>query len=90
MDLQDAYLQVPIHPESRWYLQFTMAGVPYQFRVLCFGLITAPQLFTRLMAPISAIVRRYGIRVLQYLDDWWILTESRTTCIQPRKRLLHR
>ena len=90
MDLQDAYLQVPIHPESRRYLHFTMVGVPYQFRVLCFWLTTAPQVFTRLMAPISAILRRYGIRVLRYLDDWWILTESRTTCIQARNRLLHR
>ena len=53
LDLQDAYLQVPIHPESRRYLRFTMGGVPYQFRVLCFGLTTAPQVFTRLMAPIS-------------------------------------
>ena len=27
LDLQDAYLQVPIHPESRRYLHFTMGGV---------------------------------------------------------------
>ena len=89
LDLQDAYLQVPIHPESRQYLRFTMGGVPYQFRVLCFGLTTAPQVFTRLMAPISAILHRYGIRILRYLDDWLILAESRTTCIQARDRLLH-
>ena len=89
LDLQDAYLQVPIHPESRRYLCFTMGGVPYQFRVLCFGLTTAPQVFTRLMAPISAILHRYGIRMLRYLDDWLILAESRTTCIRARDRLLH-
>ena len=89
LDLQDAYLQVPIHPESRRYLRFTMGGVPYQFRVLCFGLTTAPQVFTRLMAPISAILHRYGIRMLRYLDDWLILAESRDTCIQARDRLLH-
>ena len=65
-----------------------MGGVPYQFRVLCFGLTTAPQVFTRLMAPISAILHRYGIRMLRYLDDWLILAESRTTCIQARDRLL--
>ena len=56
LDLQGAYLQVPIHPESRRYLRFTMGGVSYQFRVLYFGLTTAPQVFTRLMAPISAIL----------------------------------
>ena len=66
-----------------------MGGVPYQFRVLCFGLTTAPQVFTRLMAPISAILHRYGIRMLRYLDDWLILAESRDTCIQARDRLLH-
>ena len=89
LDLQDAYLQVPIHPESRRYLRFMMGGVPYQFKVLCFGLTTAPQVFTRLMAPISAILHRYGIRILRYLDDWLILAESRTTCIHARDRLLH-
>ena len=88
LDLQDAYLQVPVHPESRRYLRFTMGGIPYQFRVLCFGLTTAPQVFTRLMAPISAILHRYGIRMLRYLDDWLILAESRTTCLQVRDRLL--
>ena len=88
LDLQDAYLQVPIHQESRRYLRFTMGGVPYQFRVLCFGLTTAPQVFTRLMAPISAILHRYDIRMLRYLDDWLILAESRTTCLQARDRLL--
>ena len=88
LDLQDAYLQVPVHPESCRYLRFSMGGVSYQFRVLCFGLTTAPQVFTRLMAPISAILHRYGIRMLRYLVDWLILAESRTTCLQARDRLL--
>ena len=88
LDLQDSYLQVPIHTESRRYLRFTIGGVSYQFRVLCFGLTTAPQVFTRLMVPISAILHRYGIRMLRYLDDWLILAESRTTCLQARDRLL--
>ena len=67
---------------------FTMGGVSYQFRVLCFGLTTAPHVFTRLMAPISAILHRYGVRMLRYLDDWLILAESRPTGLQARDRLL--
>ena len=51
--------------------------------------IVSQQVFTRLMAPISAILHPYGIRILRYLDDWLILTESRTTCIHARDRLLH-
>ena len=65
-----------------------MGGVSYQFRVLYFGLTTAPHVFTRLMAPISAILHRYGVRMLRYLDDWLILAESRTTGLQARDRLL--
>ena len=68
--------------------RFTMGGVSYQFRVLCFGLTTVPHVFTRLMAPISAILHRYGVRMLRYLDDWLILAESRPTGLQARDRLL--
>ena len=65
-----------------------MGGVSYQFRVLCFGLTTVPHVFTRLMAPISAILHRYGVGMLQYLVDWLILAESRTTGLRARDRLL--
>ena len=88
LDLQDAYLQVPVHHDSRRYLRFVVAGKSYQFRVLCFGLTTAPQVFTRIMAPVSAILHRYGVRMLRYLDDWLILASTEIACIQSRDRLL--
>ena len=88
LDLQDAYLQVPVHHDSRCYLRFVVAGKSYQFRVLCFGLTTAPQVFTRIMAPVSAILHRYGVRMLRYLDDWLILASTENACIQSRDRLL--
>ncbi|MEL7079435.1 MAG: reverse transcriptase domain-containing protein, partial [Cyanobacteria bacterium J06582_2] len=46
-DLKDAYFQISVHPRSRKYLRFVFAGTVYQFRALCFGLSTAPQVFTR-------------------------------------------
>ena len=88
LDLQDAYLQVPVHHDSRRYLRFVVAGKSYQFRVLCFGLTTAPQVFTRIMAPVSAILHRYGVRMLRYLDDWLILASTELACLQSRNRLL--
>ena len=88
LDLQDAYLQVPVHHDSRRYLRFVVAGKSYQFRVLCFGLTTAPQVFTRIMAPVSAILHRHGVRMLRYLDDWLILASTEIACIQSRDRLL--
>ena len=88
LDLQDAYLQVPVHHDSRRFLRFVLDGKPFQFRVLCFGLMTAPQVFTRVMAPVSAILHRHGVRMLRCLDDWLILASSEIACLQSRDRLL--
>ena len=88
LDLQDAYLQVPVHHDSRRFLRFVVAGKAYQFRVLCFGLTTAPQVFTRIMAPVSAILHKYGVRMLRYLDDWLILASTELACLQSRDKLL--
>ena len=54
LDLKDTYFQVPVHPSSRKFLRFVSQGTVYQFRVLCFGLSTAPQVFTRVFAAVSA------------------------------------
>ena len=88
VDLKDAYLQVPGHPSSRKFLQFVAWGKTWQFRVLCFGLTTAPQVSTRVMAPVSAFLHRLGIRVLRYLDDWLILAANRDEAIRARDTVL--
>ena len=75
--LRDVYLQVPMHPDLRKFLRFVACGKVYQFKVLCFGLSTAPQVFTRVMAPVSAFLHRTGIRLRRYLDDWLIQASSR-------------
>ena len=77
LDLKDAYLQVPMHPESCKFLRFVACGKVYQFKVLCFGLSTAPQVFTRVMALVSAFLHGTGIRLRRYLDDWLIQASSR-------------
>ena len=50
LDLEDAFFHVPIHPNYRKYLRFFFRGQVYQFRAMPFGLATAPQVFTKLMA----------------------------------------
>ena len=55
LNLQDAYLQVPVHPQSRKFLRFCLGSQVYQFRVLCFGLSSAPLVFTRVMAAVFGI-----------------------------------
>ena len=76
LDLKDAYSQVPMHPESRKFFRFVSCGKVYQFNVLCFGLSMAPQVFTRVMVPVSAFLHHSGIRLHRYLDDWLIQASS--------------
>ena len=88
IDLKDAYLQIPIHLESRRFLRFGFRDQVVQFRVLPFGLTTAPQVFTRVMAPVSAFLHRLGYRMMRYLDDWLVLGSSREEVIRARDALL--
>ena len=77
IDLREAYLQVPVHPESRRFLRFVAHGRACQFNALCFGLSTAPQVFTWVMAPFSTILHSLGVRMRRYLDDWLVQSFSR-------------
>ena len=43
IDLKDAYLQVPMHPDFKRYLRFSFDGKCYRFKVLPFGISTAPR-----------------------------------------------
>ena len=88
LDLKDAYFQIPIHPSSRKLLRLTSEGTVYQFRALCFGLSTAPQVFTRVFAAVSAWAHSHGIRLLRYLDDWLILASSEREAKQAVQSLL--
>jgi hypothetical protein len=70
IDLKDAYLHVPIRPVHWKYLRFKMAGQAYQWKVLPFGLSSAPRVFSKVLAPLVAWARLQGIHVYPYLDDW--------------------
>ena len=88
IDLKDAYFQVPVHPASKKLLRFVSSGKVYQFKALCFGLSTAPQVFTRVFAAVSSWAHARGIRLLRYLDDWLILSPSEKQTQQHINQLL--
>ena len=43
IDLQDAYLHIPIVKHHHCFLHFVWHNVPYQWKVLPFGMATAPK-----------------------------------------------
>ena len=77
LDLADAYLHVPIHPESQHLLRFILNGQHYQWRVLPFGISWAPWLFTRITTPIRVFLQLRGISIPMYLDDLLIHKDNR-------------
>ena len=88
IDLKDAYLHVPIHTSFRRYLRFSFDGVCYQFRVLPFGISTAPRVFTKLMLIPAQVVRASGVFSHPYLDDWLIRALTHTTSTESTQLVL--
>ena len=88
IDLKDAYFQIQIASRHRRYLRFAFEGQAYQYTVLPFGLSLAPRTFTKCMDAALAPLRMRGIRVLNYLDDWLILAQSRAVLIEHTTILL--
>ena len=81
MDLKDAYLHVPILPAHRPYLRFAFQAKTYQFKVLPFGLASAPRVFTMVLAPLVKALHTQGILFVPYLDDCLIIAKSREALV---------
>ena len=64
IDLQDAYLHVPIVKHHHRFLHFVWCNVPYQWKVLPFGLATAPRVFTSLTKPILFLYHCKGLHIV--------------------------
>ena len=77
IDLQDAYLHIPIVKHHCHFLHFVWNNVPYQWKVLPFGLTTAPRIFTALTKPIMFLCCHKGFCIVIYLDDILILVCSK-------------
>lgn len=82
IDLKDAYLHIPMHPSSRRFLSFQYKGTDYIFKALPFGLSTSPRVFTRVTRVVLAYLRRRGISVFAYIDDWLLLAKSEQEAYQ--------
>lgn len=74
IDLNNAYYQIPLHPESVKYTGFTFMGKSYTYRVLPQGLKTSVGSFSRAMDVIlGAEVRSF---CANYLDDLVVFSKD--------------
>ena len=71
IDLKDAYFHVPVCREHWKYLRFRVGSRTFEFRVLPFGITSAPRVFTKMMAPVTESIRRMiGLYNCAFLDDF--------------------
>ena len=77
LDLKKAYDSVPIHQNSRKFLQFQIKDCIFQYRAFPNGYKQAPRLFTLLFKPILALCNRNAMRLVIYLDDSLLLNTDR-------------
>ncbi len=72
----------------RLFLRFAFEGRAWQYRVLPFGLSLSPRVFTKVVEGALAPLREVGVRILNYLDDWLILAQSREQLCDHRDLVL--
>lgn len=55
IDLQDAYLTIPIHPYHAKFLQLFWKGSLFHLLAFCFGLSSSPWSFTKILKPLVLV-----------------------------------
>jgi hypothetical protein len=76
VDQTQGYYHVAMHRAAHRYMGFEWRGRFYTFRVLPFGLATAPRCFAKVMGVLVRHWRQQGVRMLAYLDDWLFVASS--------------
>ena len=71
IDLQDAYLHIPIVKHHHGFLHFVWHNVPYQWKVLPFGLATVPRVFTSLTKPFLFLCHCKGLCIVIVTITIW-------------------
>jgi hypothetical protein len=69
IDISHAYHHIEMAEESRCYLGVEWEGEYYMWHVLPFGLSSAPYIWVKVSAEPVAEFRRWGVRVMHYMDD---------------------
>lgn len=80
VDLRDAYYLVPIDEEYRKFLRFSWRGQLFQFTCLPNGLSCAPRLYTKILKPVYATIRKEGHLNVGYTDDWYLQGDTIHEC----------
>ncbi|OGV83716.1 MAG: hypothetical protein A2340_12880 [Lentisphaerae bacterium RIFOXYB12_FULL_60_10] len=86
-DVKSGYHHILIHPDHRRFLAFRFGAQLYQWKVLPFGLSTAPFVFVKTMRVTLRLIREAGIRCNLYMDDWLLAAQSKEQLLQDQHKM---
>ena len=73
LDLSKFYWATLIKSSHRKFFCFRIDGVLWQWRALPFGFVNSMQIMARIMAPVVNKLASFGIRVVNWVDDFVLL-----------------
>ena len=74
LDLENAYRNIPVHPQDQHLLAVSWQGDCFVDRALPFGLKSAPKIFSAVVDTVAWALHCSGIRYqIHYLDDFLLL-----------------
>lgn len=88
VDMKSGYHQIPLKPSFRRLCCFQWRDRVYRWRVLPFGLSSAPRAYTKLSRCLLAYWRSKGIRVSNYIDDFIFFAATLEEALALRDRVL--
>lgn len=80
VDFKNAYYAIPVATEHQKFLPFFWEKRLFQFTSLPQGLSCAPRLYTKLLKPLYATLRRLGYLNVGYTDDSLSVGETIQEC----------
>ena len=81
IDLKDVFYSDPIAQNCRKYLKFKWQGMLFQFTALVMGLASSPRIFTKILKPIYAHLRKLGHISNGYLNDSYLMGYTYDQCV---------
>lgn len=88
IDLMDAYHQVPVAENTRQALGFSVGGRTYRYAVLPQGSNASPYIYVKTIMTTIREIRKRGVRIVSYMDDFIIMAKDKKTCIRHTKLTL--
>ena len=85
-DLADGFHHLSICAEHRKYVCFEWRGVVYRWVALAFGLACSPYYFGKTVRPCVLHMRKMGLRLSSYVDDFLWLNAVEAECAVDSKR----